>query len=113
MCQKLLADSYPVRVLRCEGKMMVGPRLFGKQKSSWFRNPPGSAVHQVRLGIIKAALLKNETESHMQFHVTFERLSKRATIGDPPDPFEKGELLQLGKVASEAHGWIFAQAAKA
>ena len=34
-------------------------------------------VHQVRLGNIKAAVWRNETESGTQFNVTFERLFKK------------------------------------
>jgi len=70
-------------------------------------------VHQVRLGNIKAAIWKNETESGPQFNVTFERLFKKGDEWQSSDSFGKGDLLQLGKVASEAHSWIFAQAAQA
>jgi hypothetical protein len=70
-------------------------------------------VHQVRLGNIKAAIWRNETESGAQFNVTFERLFKKGDEWQSSLSFGKGDLLQLGKVASEAHSWIFAQAAKA
>ena len=70
-------------------------------------------VHQVRLGNIKAAIYKNDTESGTQFNVTFERLFKKDDEWQSSDSFGKGDLLQLGKEASEAHSWIFAQAAKA
>jgi len=41
---------------------------------------------------------------------TFERLFKKGDEWQSSDSFGKGDLLQLGKVASEAHSWIFAQA---
>lgn len=69
-------------------------------------------VHQVRLGSIKAAIWKNESEGGTQFNVTFERLFKKGDEWQSSNSFGKGDLLQLGKVASEAHSWIFAQAAK-
>ena len=67
-------------------------------------------VHQIRLGNIKAAIWENTTENGKQFNVTFERLFKKGDEWQSSNSFGKGDLLQLGKVASEAHSWIFAQA---
>jgi hypothetical protein len=53
-------------------------------------------VHQIRLGNIKAAIWKNDTESGRLFNVTFERLFKNGDEWQSSDSFGKRTLLQLG-----------------
>ena len=67
-------------------------------------------THEVRLGHIKAAVWKNETEAGaVRYNVTFSRIYKDGDNWKSTDSFGRDDLLLLGKVASEAHSWIFTQ----
>ena len=66
-------------------------------------------IHEVRLGSIKAAVWKNETESGVRYNVTFSRLYKDGDTWKSTDSFGRDDLLLLGKVADHAHSWIFHQ----
>jgi hypothetical protein len=85
-------------------KPFLREELFmSKQKST---NKP---VEEVRIGSVKAAIWKNDTESGPRFNVTFQRLyrddesSWRST-----ESFGRDDLLVLAKVADQAHGRIVA-----
>ena len=68
-------------------------------------------IHEVRLGLIKAAVWRNETETGVRYNATFSRLYKEKD-GDTwksSDSFGRDDLLLLGKVVDQAHSWIFAQ----
>ena len=67
-------------------------------------------IHEVRLGSIKAAVWKNETEAGVRYNVTFSRIYKDGDNWKSTDSFGRDDLLTLGKVADQAHTWIFAQA---
>src|SRR5438477_7493392 len=66
-------------------------------------------IHEVRLGHIKAAVWKNETEAGVRYNVTFSRLYKDGDNWQSTDSFGRDDLLLLSKVADQAHSWIFAQ----
>jgi len=66
-------------------------------------------VHEVRLGAIKAAVWRNETENGVRFNVTFSRLYKDGDQWQSTDSFGRDDLLTVAKVADLAHSWIFAQ----
>jgi hypothetical protein len=66
-------------------------------------------VHEVRLGAIKAAVWRNETETGVRFNVTFSRLYKDGDQWQSSDSFGRDDLLQVAKVADQAHSWIFSQ----
>jgi len=66
-------------------------------------------IHEVRLGHIKAAVWKNETETGVRYNATFSRIYKDGDSWKSTDSFGRDDLLLLGKVADEAHSWIFAQ----
>jgi len=67
-------------------------------------------IHEVRLGTIKAAVWRNETEAGIRYNVTFSRLYKDGDDWKSTDSFGRDDLLLLSKVADQAHSWIFAQA---
>jgi hypothetical protein len=74
-----------------------------KQKS------PNKPVEEVRIGSVKAAIWKNETESGPRFNVTFQRLYRDGENGwRSTDSFGRDDLLVLAKVADQAHGRIVA-----
>jgi hypothetical protein len=66
-------------------------------------------ANEVRLGFIKAAVWKNQTEAGVRYNVTFSRIYKDGDDWKSTDSFGRDDLLLLGKVANEAHSWIFAQ----
>jgi hypothetical protein len=66
-------------------------------------------IHEVRLGHIKAAVWKNETEAGVRYNVTFSRIYKDAEKWHSTESFGRDDLLTLGKVADQAHSWIFEQ----
>lgn len=67
-------------------------------------------THEVRLGHVKAAVWKNEVENGVRYNVTFSRIYKDGDNGwKSTDSFGRDDLLQLGKVADQAHSWIFEQ----
>jgi hypothetical protein len=62
--------------------------------------------HEVRIGAIKAAVWKNETQGGSRFNVTFSRLYKDGEQWKSSDSFGRDDLLLLAKVADQAHSWI-------
>ena len=66
-------------------------------------------VHEVRLGFIKAAVWRNETESGIRYNVTFSRLYKDGEQWKSTESFGRDDLLLLGKVADQTHSWICSQ----
>jgi hypothetical protein len=69
-----------------------------KQKST---NKP---VDEVRIGSVKAAIWKNETESGPRFNVTFQRIYRDEEKGwRSTDSFGRDDLLVLMKVADATH----------
>ena len=67
-------------------------------------------VHEVRLGAIKAAVWRNETQFGARYSATFSRLYKgEGDKWESSDSFGRDDLLLLGKVANETHSWICAQ----
>jgi len=67
-------------------------------------------VHEVRLGFIKAAIWRNETDNGARYNATFSRLYKDGEDWKSTDSFGRDDLLLLGKVADQAHSWICEQA---
>lgn len=63
-------------------------------------------VAEVRLGSIKAAIWKNETEAGTRHSVTFERLYHEGDMWRSTASFGRDDLLVLAKVADLAHSKI-------
>ena len=66
-------------------------------------------IHEVRLGHIKAAVWRNETESGVRYNTTFTRLYKDGDQWKSTESFGRDDLLLLGKVADQTHTWICSQ----
>ncbi len=66
-------------------------------------------LHEARLGHIKAAVWRNDTEVGVRYNVTFSRLYKDGDTWNSTDSFGRDDLLLLSKVADNTHSWIFAQ----
>jgi hypothetical protein len=70
------------------------------------KTPP---VHEVRLGRIKAALWKNDTENGVRFNTTFSRIYRDGEEWKSTDSFGRDDLLLLAKVCDRTHDWICLQ----
>lgn len=68
-------------------------------------------IHEVRLGSIKAAVWRNETETGVRHNVTVSRIykDKETDSWKSTESFGRDDLLLLAKVADQAHSWICAQ----
>jgi hypothetical protein len=66
-------------------------------------------IHEVRLGAIKAAVWKNDTQNGVRYNTTFSRLYKDGEDWKTTDSFGRDDLLVLAKVADYAHSWIHEQ----
>jgi hypothetical protein len=58
------------------------------------------------MGVVKAAIWKNDTESGVRFNVTVSRIYKDGDEWKSTDSFGRDDLLVLGKVVDRAHSWI-------
>lgn len=64
-------------------------------------------VQEIRLGAIKAAIWRNETETGgVRYNTTFERLYRDGDSWKSSPTFGRDDLLILAKVADQAHTWI-------
>ena len=63
-------------------------------------------VHEVRLGLIKASIWRNETKSGERHNVTVVRLYKNGDIWKESGHFGRDDLLLVAKVVDMAHSWI-------
>jgi hypothetical protein len=66
-------------------------------------------IHEVRLGHIKAAVWRNETEVGVRYNATFSRLYKDGDQWKSTESFGRDDLLLLAKVADHTHSWICTQ----
>jgi hypothetical protein len=63
-------------------------------------------VHEVRIGLVKAAVWRNEGSSGAWHSVSFERIYKDGDDWKSTSSFGRDDLLVLAKVADLAHTWI-------
>lgn len=66
-------------------------------------------VHEVRIGSVKAAIWRNETQNGVRFNASFTKLYKEGDEWKHTDSFGRDELLVLAKVADQAHTWMTSQ----
>jgi len=68
-------------------------------------------VHEIRIGRLKAAIWRNETEGGaIRHNVTFTRLYKpEGEEWQDSTSFGRDDLLVLGKLADQVHSWIYEQ----
>jgi hypothetical protein len=63
-------------------------------------------IHEVRLGFIKAAVWRNETEAGVRYNATFTRLYKDGDQWGSTESFGRDDLLLLAKVADQTHSFV-------
>lgn len=67
-------------------------------------------VHEIRLGKVKAAIWKNETDNGTRFSCTIVRLYKvEGGDWESSSSFGRDELPLVTKVADMVHTWIYQQ----
>ena len=68
-------------------------------------------IHEVRLGAIKAAVWKNDTQNGVRYNTTFCRIYRDKDDNEwkTSESFGREDLLVLAKVADRAHSWIHEQ----
>ncbi|MCY2987747.1 MAG: hypothetical protein NTY19_07775 [Planctomycetota bacterium] len=66
-------------------------------------------VHEVRLGRIKAAIWRNDTQNGSLYNVTISRLYKDGNQWKDATSFGRDDLPLVAKVADQVHTWIFNQ----
>lgn len=71
--------------------------------------PNDKPTHTIRLGAIKAAIWKNETEKGVRYNTTFVRLYREDEEWRSAGSFGRDDLLVVQKVADLAYSWIHAQ----
>ena len=70
-------------------------------------------VHEIRLGKVKAAIWRNETEAGPRHSVSITRIYKTESGWESSMSFGRDELPLVGKVADQAHSWIYQQSERA
>jgi hypothetical protein len=68
--------------------------------------PRKKPVHELRLGLIKAAIWENTVGDNLLYNVTFARIYKKEAEWKASDTFGRDDLLVLAKLADQAHSWI-------
>jgi hypothetical protein len=70
-------------------------------------------VEEIRMGAVRAAIWRNETENGVRHNVTFERIFRDGQEWRSTGSFGRDDLLLLAKVADQAHTWIHSQGREA
>lgn len=73
------------------------------------KNKTTKPIHEVRIGLIKAAVWKNETETGVRYNASFCRIYKDGEQWKSTESFGRDDLLVLAKVADNTHSWICMQ----
>ena len=71
--------------------------------------PKDKPIHEVRMGMIKAAVWKNDTQNGVLYKATFSRIYRDGNEWKTTESFGRDDLLVLAKVADQAHSWIHMQ----
>lgn len=66
-------------------------------------------VHEVRFGLIKAAVWRNQTKAGDRYSVTFTRLFRNGDRWSESSSYGRDDLPLVAKAADLAHTWIFEQ----
>ncbi len=66
-------------------------------------------VHEVRIGLIKAAVWHNMTRAGERYNVTLTRLFRNGDVWKESNHFGRDDLLVAAKVLDLAHSWIYQQ----
>ena len=73
------------------------------------RTTMSKPIHEVRLGLIKAAIWQNQTRVGERHNVTLTRLYRNGDVWKESTHFGRDDLLLAAKVLDLAHSWIYQQ----
>ena len=65
--------------------------------------------HSLKVGMVKAAIWRNETPFGPRFNTTFSRVYRKDDQWHVSDSFGRDDLLSLAKLADLAHSFIVGQ----
>lgn len=69
------------------------------------RNRP---VHEIKQGLIKATVWKNQTKVGLRHHVKVARVFKDGDVWRESQQFGRDDLLKLANILTQCHEWIYA-----
>jgi hypothetical protein len=67
-------------------------------------------IHEIRLGRVKVAVWRNDTDNGPRHNVTFQRIYRSDNGWESTTSFGRDDLPLLAKVADLAHTWIYQEA---
>ncbi len=70
-------------------------------------------MHEIRLGRVKAAIWRNDTDNGPRHNVTFQRIYRSDNGWESTTSFGRDDLPLLAKVADMAHTWIYQESREA
>jgi hypothetical protein len=66
-------------------------------------------IHEIRLGKVKAAIWRNETDSGVRYSVALVRIFRTDNGWESSPSFGRDELPLVARVADRVHSWIYEQ----
>ena len=76
-------------------------------------NTPQKPAHEIRLGMVKATIWRNENEHGVRFNTLLSRIYRDGDQWRNTESFGREDLLLVAKIADLAHSWIYAQSREA
>ena len=71
--------------------------------------PKDKPIHEVRMGMIKVAVWKNDSQNGVLYKAPFSRIYRAGNEWKTTESVGRVDLLVLAKVADQAHSWIHTQ----
>ncbi len=66
-------------------------------------------IHEIRLGLVKAAIWQRSTDLGFRYNLTITRIYRKDDTWESTSSFGRDDLPLVTKVADLAHTWIFQQ----
>ena len=67
-------------------------------------------IHEIRFGLIKASIWRNQTSSGQRHSVSVVRLFRNGDVWKESTRFGRDDLPLVSKITDVAHTWIFENA---
>lgn len=66
-------------------------------------------VHELRNGVVKVSIWRNENEKGVFYNTTIEKLYRKGKEWKSSRSFSRDQLLVCSRLAQEANAWIYEQ----
>lgn len=66
-------------------------------------------VHEIRNGLVKASIWRNESEKGAFYNTTLAKLYRKGKDWKSTSSFSRDQLLIVSRVSQEANAWIYEQ----